>query len=603
MHYHRLGTALLLWLATFSDLSSAYRWPSPQYDTLEGYLYEGRRSDGSSLASLVHPCRKRTGTLSSIPAEWLRFAFHDMATHNVDDGTGGLDGSIVYELGRSENFGLGFNQTLSDFEGFTLKYVSRADLIAIGAIFGVATCGGPIIPFRGGRVDVYSAGATGTPEPQNDLDTFKEMFRKQGFTQAEMIKLVACGHTMGGVRSSDFPQLVPASNTSTPNIADFDTTTSFDNKVVTEYLDGTTENVLVVTSNTTMASDLRVFSSDGNQTMSSISSEDAFASECQTILQRMIEVVPHGVTLTDEITLLPAKAKDVDLTIEKNQLVFKATLRLTQPTNQTVNKNRTVRMLWCDRYGDAKDCAGGETRYSSPATTTSDDSTIAPIIQTMGVGFLNYKFVVPLDSAASISKFWFEVDEGDGSSATAYNNEGDFYVVDQDQVIFLPTLSSMTSISNSTDPKVYTNRNGETFTKVYTVVAAVRDGTNPSKVYVDGFDNAIQAFPEPTNTTVELSLNSTAGTIQGYKLYAGTVQDTGFQLTLDFHADVNGSTYTNDFKLTTYLDNTPYVAPTTVNTTRTSTASSSSESAYHALSWTRNYVAFIFGFSFINFFL
>jgi len=29
-------------------------------------------------------------------------AFHDMATHNVDDGTGGLDGSIVYELGRAE---------------------------------------------------------------------------------------------------------------------------------------------------------------------------------------------------------------------------------------------------------------------------------------------------------------------------------------------------------------------------------------------------------------------------------------------------------------------------------------------------------------------
>ena len=25
-----------------------------------------------------------------------------MATHNVDDGTGGLDGSIVYELGRAE---------------------------------------------------------------------------------------------------------------------------------------------------------------------------------------------------------------------------------------------------------------------------------------------------------------------------------------------------------------------------------------------------------------------------------------------------------------------------------------------------------------------
>lgn len=53
--------------------SAAYTWPSPQYDALERLLFEGRRSDGSSLASIVHPCRKRTGTFASIGAEWLRF--------------------------------------------------------------------------------------------------------------------------------------------------------------------------------------------------------------------------------------------------------------------------------------------------------------------------------------------------------------------------------------------------------------------------------------------------------------------------------------------------------------------------------------------------
>lgn len=97
----------------------------------------------------------------------------------------------------------------------------------------VNTCGGPIIPFRGGRIDTWTAGGTGTPEPQQDLPTFIESFRKQGFNQAEMIKLVACGHTMGGVRSADFPQLVaPNPNSPNPVIKDFDTTTtSFDNKV------------------------------------------------------------------------------------------------------------------------------------------------------------------------------------------------------------------------------------------------------------------------------------------------------------------------------------------------------------------------------------
>lgn len=47
-----------------------------------------------------------------------------------------------------------------------------------------------------------------------------------------MIKLVACGHTMGGVRSADFPDLVPANPASTvPVITDFDTTDEFDNKM------------------------------------------------------------------------------------------------------------------------------------------------------------------------------------------------------------------------------------------------------------------------------------------------------------------------------------------------------------------------------------
>lgn len=60
-------------ISLFSYPANAYQWPSPQYDAVETLLYEGRRSDGSSLSSLVAPCRKRAGTGSSVPAEWLRF--------------------------------------------------------------------------------------------------------------------------------------------------------------------------------------------------------------------------------------------------------------------------------------------------------------------------------------------------------------------------------------------------------------------------------------------------------------------------------------------------------------------------------------------------
>jgi catalase (peroxidase I) len=100
----------------------------------------------------------------------------------------------------------------------------------------VSTCGGPIIPFRGGRIDAWVAGAFGTPEPQQDISTLTESFSNQGFNQSEMIKLVACGHTMGGVRSPDFPGLVPPNpNSAVPVIDNFDETMQFDNLVLVAF--------------------------------------------------------------------------------------------------------------------------------------------------------------------------------------------------------------------------------------------------------------------------------------------------------------------------------------------------------------------------------
>ena len=121
----------------------------------------------------------------------------------------------------------------SYFRGCSLKksVSAGADVIAIGAIMAVSTCGGPIIPFRAGRVDVWAAqSSNNTPNPQDPIQTLQESFRKQGFTPTEMITLTACGHTVGGVRSSDFPELVPpSSNSSTPVIKNFDSTPAFDN--------------------------------------------------------------------------------------------------------------------------------------------------------------------------------------------------------------------------------------------------------------------------------------------------------------------------------------------------------------------------------------
>jgi hypothetical protein len=45
----------------------------------------------------------------------------------------------------------------------------------------------------------------------------------------------------------------------------------------------------------------------------------------------MINVVPSNVTLTSEITLLPVKVHDVQLSFEKSNLVFQASLRVSVP--------------------------------------------------------------------------------------------------------------------------------------------------------------------------------------------------------------------------------------------------------------------------------
>jgi hypothetical protein len=145
---------------------------------------------------------------------WLhsRNAYHDMATADVLAGTGGVDASIIYETDRDENVGAAFSETKSFFVGLVTKRSSLADLFALAAIIAVGACsnGSLVIPFSAGRVDATEAGPSGVPQPQEDLATHTASFARQGFNATEMIALVACGHTIGGVHGADFPQIVPS---------------------------------------------------------------------------------------------------------------------------------------------------------------------------------------------------------------------------------------------------------------------------------------------------------------------------------------------------------------------------------------------------------
>ncbi|KAI6080244.1 heme peroxidase [Hypoxylon rubiginosum] len=315
----RHGLTLLLALSiTVSSGTTAYTWPDPRIDLLESILYQQNGFRQYGLAFGVAPCNNQASTLETgrdDSAEWFRTAYHDMATADVQAGTGGIDASIGFETDRDENKGKAFNESIGFFIGFQSVRSSMADLIALGALFSVGSCsnGEVIIPFRGGRVDVYEAGPSGVPQPQESLDSHTAAFARQGFNVTEMIGLVACGHTIGGVHGENFPEIVPVVNDSN-NMAsrqDFDESfDNFDNSVATQFVSNSMQNPLAFGHNETTRSDFRIFNADGGELIRKMAeSQQLFWDTCTTLLERMLNTVPRDVQLTEVIQPIPVRPK------------------------------------------------------------------------------------------------------------------------------------------------------------------------------------------------------------------------------------------------------------------------------------------------------
>lgn len=325
------STARLGLLVSSLASINAYTWPDPKTDFLEALYYQQNGNNAFQFGVLVKSCDfgdNLTPPGRKNSAEWIRTAYHDMATADVDAGTGGLDASIGFELDRPENTGKALTDTIKAFLPAMSSRSSMADLIALGAIMSVTACtinskGPPqFIPFRGGRVDATSIGPAGVPQPQEDLATHTTSFKKQGFSQSEMIALVACGHSVGGVNGVDFPEIVDVVND--PNNGEskqsFDATVAaLDNSVATQFLENSTQNALAFGHNETTRSDLRIFNSDGGDMIHKMAaSNDFFISTCTNLLQRMVDTVPKDVKLTEPINAIPVKPDNIDIALDAN---------------------------------------------------------------------------------------------------------------------------------------------------------------------------------------------------------------------------------------------------------------------------------------------
>lgn len=485
-------------------------WPS-EIDELEEIMFQLNSFRARKFADTVSPCSNEAsgpGRLNA--AEWLRTAFHDMSTANTFFGTGGLDASLQYELENGENTGPGHRTTLEFMAPFMSSRSSLADLLAMGVYHSVRSCGGPAVPIRAGRTDATARGNTGVPQPQNSVLTFQQQFERMGFTNEEMIQVTACGHTIGGVHEAEFPDVVAVG--STPDgMAPLDSTEAkFDNRVVTEYLEGNTSNPLVVGPAVAINkhADFKVFNSDGNDTMHGLTDVNTFKDVCKTVLQKMIDVVPPEVTLTDPIEPYMVKPVDLQLTLTRGgtALSFTGYIRV-KTTDLDDGAVEHLKIKYKNRQG-ASDCG-------------SSSCTIDASVQGVGQGFDDTFSFFPIEAtvpaSTGISSFVVTLTFADGSEEE-FDNNGNGYPIQDDVLLQIPQSCVLGS------------------TGALTLVAAVRNdmadnGAEASISYK--VSQARSPIPNLRNATIELEEGQCVGL---YTLYTAdyTIEgDLPYEATLD----------------------------------------------------------------------
>ncbi|RDB16598.1 hypothetical protein Hypma_002807 [Hypsizygus marmoreus] len=133
------------------------------------------------------------------------------------------------------------------------------------------------------------------PAPGQTHSAHQPRFPRKGFSNKEMISLVACRHSIG-VHVANNPTITSVA------MAGFDTTRPvFDNQGVIEYTNGVLANPLAQpakVSNLATSSDARIFSSNNNATINRYAtSQDTFFDDFSTVFskvfdERTFEVAP-----------------------------------------------------------------------------------------------------------------------------------------------------------------------------------------------------------------------------------------------------------------------------------------------------------------------
>ncbi|KXJ92952.1 heme peroxidase [Microdochium bolleyi] len=542
----RWDTCLLSAMASLAAVAGADpTWPAST-DELEEIMFQVTGYRARQFGGTVIPCANQAlGPGRHGPAEWIRSAFHDVATTRFSSSgsrLGGMDGSLQFELSSGENVGQAFRATLDFMKDYHTRKTSIADLLSLGVYYASRACAGPAVPIRAGRIDATAGLGTGfIPIPQDQPQGLTNKFSRMGFSLSEGIELTACGHTLGSVHAANFPNLVAADDpVLVGGAVGLDSTpTKFDNTIAVEYIAWNSTNPLIrgTTSQARRTnSDTKLYSYEGqNQTIGAMARDNPtdFNARCSRVFQKMIEVVPPGVALSDPITPYFVKPVNVQLTLNGGASSFQLNgfIRI-RTTGLAADPVTGVSITYKDR-NDGSECGalGCTFALSRQGITNGFDDT-----------FAWYPINRQIPTAGGISSFTVKVTRQSGQTQTVDNN-GQGYPLQDKAVLMQPQSCFLSSQGQS----------GQ-----LTVNAAIRNdrATMPVSAFVSylqetGDDNL--PIPQLRNATITLTQGRCAGL---YTVYTGSVTipgSYGYAAKLDVMSGSGSDVANDDFNSVTLL--------------------------------------------------
>mmetsp|Transcript_7017 Transcript_7017/g.30856 ORF Transcript_7017/g.30856 Transcript_7017/m.30856 type:complete len:238 (-) Transcript_7017:1342-2055(-) len=139
--------------------------------------------------------------LSDVPCHPLlvRLAWHDAGTYNHESKTGGANASIRFEPEILHGANAGLKKAVDFLEPFHAKYpsVSYADLYQLASVVAIEAAGGPVIPFRFGRIDSEACTEDGRlPDATKRMPHLRDVFYRMGLGDKEIVVLSGA-HCLG----------------------------------------------------------------------------------------------------------------------------------------------------------------------------------------------------------------------------------------------------------------------------------------------------------------------------------------------------------------------------------------------------------------------